>query len=199
MIEITDDEMRVLKGPNQIFDEWKAFLQFTQIYFKRRGIEHPVIVEIGTQNGHQKAHYEKFLDATHIGIDISDEWSRPDILGDSHAPETMAQLREALAGREVNLLFIDAFHTYEDAKKEHEDYGPMAKDIIAFHDIRHERGIEQLWLELKDKEAGNRNLSFMTIGYWKEGWCELGIGIIVKCEKGVIRPIIEEYRSKRNG
>jgi hypothetical protein len=199
MIEITDDAMRILKGPNQIFGEWKGFLQFAQVYFKRRGIEHPVIVEIGTQNGHQKAHYEKFLDATHIGIDISDEWSKPDILGDSHAPETMSRLTENLAGREVNLLFIDAFHTYEDAKAEYEKYGPMVKDIIAFHDIRHERGIEKLWLELEAKEAGNRNLSFMTIGYWKEGWCELGIGVIVKCEKEVIRPIIEEYRRKRNG
>jgi hypothetical protein len=199
MIEITDDEMRVLKGPNQIFDEWKCFLQFCQVYFKARGIEHPVVVEIGTQNGHQKAHYEKFLDAEHIGIDISDEWSKPDILGDSHAPETMATLKERLAGREVNLLFIDAFHTYEDAKVEYETYGLMAKDIIAFHDIRHERGIEELWLELRAKEAGNRSLSFMTIGYWKEGWCELGIGLIVKCDKETIRPIIGEYRRMRDG
>ena len=199
MIEITDDAMRVLKGPNQIFDEWKCFLQFAQVYFRARGIGHPVVVEIGTQNGRQKAHYEKFLDAEHIGIDITDEWSKPDILGDSHAPETMEKLKEQLAGRPINLLFIDAFHTEEAARAEYELYGPMAKDIIAFHDIRHERGIEKLWLDLRAKEAGNRNLSFMTIGYWKEGWCELGIGLIVKCDKETIRPIIEEYRRIKNG
>ena len=199
MIEITEDAMRALKGPNQIFDEWQCFLQFSQAYFQHRKIEHPVVVEIGTQNGHQKAFYEKFLDAEHIGIDISDEWSRPDILGDSHAPETMAKLKERLAGRGINLLFIDAFHTYEAALAEYELYGPMTSDIIAFHDIRHEKGIERLWLELKAKEAGNRAMSFMTIGYWKAGWCELGIGVIAKCGKAEMREIIAEYRSKRNG
>jgi hypothetical protein len=199
VIEITEDEMRVLKGPNQIFDEWKCFLQFSQAYFKYCGIARPVVVEIGTQNGHQKAHYEKFLDAEHIGIDISDEWSMPDILGDSHAPETMDQLALRLNGRPINLLFIDAFHTEEAARAEYELYGPMTSDIIAFHDIRHEKGIGDLWANLRKQEAGNTSLSFMTIGAWGQGWCELGIGIIAKRGKEDMREIIKAYRELRSG
>jgi hypothetical protein len=191
--------MRCLPGPNQIFDEWKCFLQFAQAYFKHCKVAHPVVVEIGTQNGHQKAFYETFLDATHIGIDISDEWSRPDILGDSHSPETVERLAEALGGQPINLLFVDAFHTYEDANAEYELYGPMVTDLIAFHDIRHEKGIGDLWADLRKREAGNRDLSFMTIGAWGQGWCELGIGIIAKRGKEDMREIIKAYREMRHG
>jgi len=194
MVEITDDEVRALKGPNQIFYEWKGFLQFAQLYFKHFGIAHPVVVEIGTQNGHQKAHYQKFLDAMHIGIDISTEFSVPDINGDSHAPETMTRLRAMLAGRPINLLFIDAFHTYEDAHVEYLDYGSMTTDIIALHDIRHERGIENLWNEIIEKERQNRERTFLTIGNWRNGWCELGIGIIAKRSKRALTEVLERYR-----
>ena len=69
MVRITDDELRVLKGPNQIFYEWKTYLQFVQIYFLVRKIMSPLVVEIGTQAGNQKAHYKRFLDAEYIGID----------------------------------------------------------------------------------------------------------------------------------
>jgi hypothetical protein len=194
MIEITDSELRSLRGPNQIFYEWKGYLQFVQLYFKHFKIACPLVVEIGTQAGSQKAHYERFLDATHIGIDISNEFSKPDILGDSHAPETMAKLKAILAGRPINLLFIDAFHTYEDAKAEYDHYGPLVIDIIAFHDIRHERGIEELWDEIKANEKQNRQLTFCEIGHWKNGWCELGIGIIVKRSRNELKEILDEYR-----
>ncbi|MDP2365362.1 MAG: hypothetical protein Q8M94_16530, partial [Ignavibacteria bacterium] len=176
---ITDDELRTLPGPNQIFYEWKIYLQFIKVYFEMRGILSPIIVEIGTQTGHQKAHYKKFLNGAHIGIDISDEFSKPDILGDSHTPETMAKLKEILNGREVNLLFIDALHTYKDALEEYESYGSITLDIIAFHDIRKKLGIRELWNDLCNRERRNPNLTFFSIGSWGNGWCELGIGMIV--------------------
>lgn len=199
MLEITEDSLRQLPGPNQIFDEWKCYLQFVQVYCNHRKIEHPVVVEIGTQNGHQKAFYEKFLDATHIGIDISAAFSKPDILGNSHASGTMVELQKMLGDRRINLLFIDAFHTYKDANAEYESYGPLVTDIIAFHDIRHEKGIGDLWSDLRKRESGNRNLSFLTIGAWGQGWCELGIGIIAKCKKEEMREIVKAYREMHNG
>ena len=193
MDEITDGALRMLKGPNQIFFEWKGYLQFCQLYCKYFAITKPVVVELGTQNGHQKAHYKKFLDAAHIGIDISSEYSRPDILGDTHAQETKDELNKRLAGRPVNILFIDAFHAYEDAKKDYEDYGQMAQDIVALHDIRHEKGIEQLWEEIKEAERGNPKSHLISIGHWKHGWCELGIGILVKKSQSELRPVLEAY------
>jgi len=183
MIDITDEALRALKGPNQIAGEWKKYLVFLKEYFKAHNIVNPVIVEIGTQYGHQKAHYEKFLDAVHIGIDISDKLSKPDILGNSHKPATVAVLLKVLNGKTINVLFLDGAHTYADTYADYCTYGPLVTDIIAFHDIRHEKEIGQLWRDLQAAEKENKNLTFLSIGAWGNGWCELGIGLIVKCNK----------------
>jgi len=194
---ITDSAVRSLKGPNQIFYEWKDYLLFVKSYFAIRGILNPVVVEIGVQNGRQKPHYQKFLDAVHIGIDISDKFCKPDILGDSHAPETMARLKAMLATRKINLLFIDACHTYEDALSEYESYGPLSKDIIAFHDIRHILGIGKLWHDINYKERFNKNRVSFSIGGWGGGWCELGIGVIVKHPRSELNDVVEEFQRTR--
>ena len=183
MIDITDDALRALKGPNQILGEWKMYLQFLQNYCKQFSITNPVVVEVGTQYGHQKAHYEKFLDAVHIGIDISDKYAKPDILGDSHSPATVTALKKMLDGRAINFLFLDGAHTYADTVSDYYAYGPMATDVIAFHDIRHEKEIGKLWADLQTAEKGNGGLTFLSIGAWGNGWCELGIGLIVKHNK----------------
>jgi len=183
MVKVTEAEVLSLAGPNQIFGEWKAYLQFLQSYCTEHSLLNPVIVELGAQHGRQKAHYERFLDATHIGIDMSDKWSKPDILGNTHAPETLKKLKALLDGRKINILFIDATHTYVDALADYLVYGPLASDIIAFHDIQHEKEIKQLWDEIRASEKDNPNMSFVDIGNWANGWCELGIGIIVKGER----------------
>jgi len=195
MVDITDREIVALgQGPNQIYYEWKTYLQFVQEYFKKRGILKPVVVEIGTQYGRQKAHYEKFLDAAYIGIDISDKLSRPDILGDSHNPETMVKLMAILGERKINLLFIDATHTFKDVLMEYLFYGPLVEDIIALHDIRHEKEVGMLWEDIQKREKDDPNITFMSIGTWGRGWCELGIGIIIKHNKDEIKEIMEEFR-----
>lgn len=183
MIDVTDEALRTLKGPNQIAGEWKTYLQFLQNYCKQFGIVNPIVVEIGTQYGHQKKHYEKFLDAVHIGIDVSDKYSKPDILGDSHNPSTITVLKKLLNGRSLNFLFIDGNHTYLDAIADYYAYGPLTTDIIAFHDIRHEKEIGRLWADLQTAEKENPGLTFLSIGAWGNGWCELGIGLIVKRNK----------------
>ena len=193
---IMDSEILALKGPNQIFHEWKGYLQFVQAYFMKCGIWHPVVVEIGVQMGRQKAHYEKFLDAIHIGIDISNKYGTPDILGDSHDPETVKKLREKLGGRPINLLFLDAMHTYADTLQDYETYGPMTSDIIAFHDIRHEAEIGRLWRDILIAGKGEKGLSFYTVGANGNGWCELGIGLIVKKGKDELKALTEKYRGK---
>lgn len=196
MITITDKELRLLKGPNQIFGEWKTFLQFAQLYFEKCGISKPIVVEIGTQNGRQKPFYEQFLDAIHIGIDISDKFSKPDILGDSHSPETMTKLKELLGDKKINLLFIDGAHTYRDALADYELYDSLTSDIIAFHDIRHEAEIGRLWEDLRAKGKNKSSVTFMSIGAWGNGWCELGIGLMVKHNKEELRTIVVELEKK---
>ncbi len=193
MIKVTEAEVLSLTGPNQIFGEWKAYLQFIQAYCIKHGIANPVIVELGSQHGRQKAHYQRFLDATHIGVDISDKLSKPDILGNTHSPETLKKLKALLGGKKINILFIDATHTYVDALADYVIYGPLVSDIIAFHDIQHEKEIGQLWKDLQASEKDNPDISFISIGAWANGWCELGIGIIVKRGQDKIKDITDGF------
>jgi len=57
--------------------------------------------------------------------------------GDSRSAEAIALFEKALAGRKLDLLFIDGDHTYEGVKSDHERYARFVKPggIIAFHDI----------------------------------------------------------------
>jgi predicted O-methyltransferase YrrM len=59
------------------------------------------------------------------------------VYGDSHKPETLAELADLLADDRVDLLFIDADHTYEGVKGDYETYSPLVRPggIVAFHDI----------------------------------------------------------------
>lgn len=180
MVEINDKELGSMLAPNQIYGEWKSYLKLLKWFFDARNIVNPVIVEIGTQGGNQKAHYEKFFDAVHIGVDKSDKYSKPDILGDSHDPETMAKLKAMLGPSDVNVVFIDANHEYEDVKQDYETYGPLAHDIVALHDISGVKSVGKLWMEIREQEKNNTDIEFLTIGAMHKGWCELGIGIIKK-------------------
>jgi predicted O-methyltransferase YrrM len=56
---------------------------------------------------------------------------------DSHKQQTLETARTALAGREVDVLFIDGDHTYDGVKRDFEMYGPLVSNggVIAFHDI----------------------------------------------------------------
>ena len=134
----------------QSTQEWRCFLGFVDTYFKDRDILNPVVVEIGVEWNRQKPFYELVLNAWHIGIDISDAAATPDILGDSHAPETLEKLKVALAGRTIDLLFIDANHDYQSVRRDYDTFAPLVKGLVAFHDIVVLPGPQQLWQELID-------------------------------------------------
>jgi predicted O-methyltransferase YrrM len=75
---------------------------------------------------------------------------------DSHSTATLANLREILGGREIDLLFIDADHTYEGVKQDFELYSPLVASggIIGFHDIAplapsEDYGVHRFWDEVK--------------------------------------------------
>ena len=183
-----------LEAPIQCREEWLAFLEYCASYFEHRGIEHPVVLEIGTRLNQQKPFHEQLLGARHIGIDITDAEGRPDIIGDSTAPETIERVRSMLAGRFVDLLFIDGDHGYEGVKRDYEIYGPLTRHIIAFHDINLEWqgvGIKQFWDELKIKEQ--QTFSFVSIDSWTEPEIRLGcatrigIGLAIRRNANEVR------------
>jgi|GEM_PF-1426839 len=142
--------------PAQHLAEWQFFLEICEMYFKKYEIDNPVIVELGAFRRMQKKFWERLLGAEHIDIDISDRGKTnvPDILGDTHNPETIKILKERLNGRFIDVLFIDAGHRYEDCKKDFEMYLPLCNGIVAFHDIGIKRENVDVWLfwnELKEK------------------------------------------------
>ena len=160
--------------------EWREFLELCERYLKNNIIVNPIAVELGTWNNKQKKFYEQLLGAKHIGINFRKKRGMPDIYGNTHDPKTIAKLKEMLNGQQINVLFIDASHLYEDVKKDYELYSPLCSDIVALHDInthRHEKGKEygvwKFWEELKAKE----NYSFIEISGKKN---HMGIGIITK-------------------
>ena len=96
----------------------------------------------------------------------------------SHAPRTFEKVKDLLAGRSIDLLFIDGDHSYNGVKKDFEMYSPLvAKDgTIAFHDIvdgaeASVGGVPRFWRELKQNR---RHLEFVKS--WQQGgW---GIGVL---------------------
>ena len=59
------------------------------------------------------------------------------VTGDSHSPQTLAQVARKLGSAKLDFLFIDGDHSYEGVKKDFEMYSPLVRagGIIAFHDI----------------------------------------------------------------
>jgi hypothetical protein len=174
---------------NQHIPEWRAFLEYVSGYFRVREIFRPIIVEIGILDGAQRRFYETFLGAEYIGIDIEPK-GPADIIGDSADPKTVATLKTILRGRQIGLLFIDGWHTYEAVKKDYEIYGPLTKHIIAIHDIHTPPldandpvDVRRLWNEIL---AENKTDTIITIQHHNPKRMDefngrpLGIGLVVK-------------------
>lgn len=69
------------------------------------------------------------------------------LFADSHDPESIEWAKEE---GPFDLIFIDADHSYEGAKKDFEQYSPLGKRV-ALHDISFEgvgMGVKQLWSEI---------------------------------------------------
>lgn len=177
------------KRLNQNVPEFREFLGFASGYFRAREISHPIVVEIGVLEGAQRRFYESMIGAEYIGIDINAK-GPADIKGDSAAPETVSKLKEKLAGRSIDLLFIDGLHTYEGAKADYEIYGPLTRHIIAIHDIHTPKlspsdtvDVARLWDEIL---VGNQADTIITIQRHNSidprsfNGRQLGIGILVK-------------------
>ena len=171
-----------LAAPIQNLKEWRYFLSFLDSYFMRHGIEHPVIVELGTRGNRQKPYYETLFGATHIGIDGCMTFE-PDIFGNTHEPGTLAALKERLAGKSINLLFIDADHAFRAVKQDYETYGPLTENIIALHDIFNKaEQVNQFWREIQEQDPEWMKLAIYN---WLPephvfAFMQFGIGLILK-------------------
>lgn len=175
------------KRPSQRRQEWLAYLEICEMYLKKHSIEKPVVVELGTYKNMQKKFYEQLLEAEHIGIDISEKMSIPDIKGDTHDPETLKRLKKRLNGRDINILFIDACHKFYDVRRDFEIYSPLCVDIVVFHDTeigrrggRKGHQVWRVWDNLKDIAYRNdENFLFFSIQHGHGP----GIGMMIREDK----------------
>jgi len=122
-------------APSQEKLEYFLFLQFVESYFQMRGVVKPMVVEIGVRGVAQASYYTKLLGADYLGIDIQEKKWDFIIQGDSTNPKTLQKLKDRLGGRPIDLLFIDGWHTYDVAKSDWDMYSPLAKHLVALHDI----------------------------------------------------------------
>jgi cephalosporin hydroxylase len=101
------------------------------------------------------------------------------IRGDSHSPDTLRAVRE-IVGPTVDLLFIDADHTYEGVRSDFEIYSPLVRSggLIAFRDIvdgppEAVGGVPRFWKELRERMPSEE-----IVADWSQGG--YGIGMIRK-------------------
>ncbi len=163
------------KKPGQQKQEYFYFLRWLWYHFK--GVDGPIVVEIGIRRGAQKRFYEQLFGARHIGIDITSTYAKPDILGNSQDVHTRRELESMLGAQKADLIFIDGDHSLTGVRRDYELYRDLAP-IIAIHDIHCTRidvAAGSFWRSLdKHKMLGYRFIEFFS----PEPPDHYGIGVI---------------------
>jgi len=183
------------KPPQQDPGEWMAFLEFVEGYFNNRYLSIPIIWEIGVRRGNQKRFWTDLLGYHHLGIDINPKFG-PDIVGDSASKETRTKAM-AKTGETPQLIFIDGNHKYESVCQDFRIWGPMATDLIAFHDVmmgkRAYENVRKMWGET----LANKYFNYTTVQFFTNRGRflkpkNMGIGVLVKwSEKCINHPLMK--------
>ena len=82
------------------------------------------------------------------------------IRADSHSPVTLDRCREILGDRPVDLLFIDADHSYAGVRSDYELYSPLVHrdGLICMHDVvpnpyNDAIEVDRFWREVEDERS----------------------------------------------
>jgi hypothetical protein len=112
-------------------------------------IDPDVVMEIGSMHGGTFFVWCRYFDSdTYISLDISNPvYEKKKRLFESFTDE----VRDSLAGDEIDFLFIDGDHSYDGVKSDFEMYSEFMSDggIIAFDDIYKDScGVARFWEEV---------------------------------------------------
>jgi predicted O-methyltransferase YrrM len=99
------------------------------------------------------------------------------VVGDSHTEETKSRVARLLRGQSLDVLFIDADHSYHGVRSDFEMYSPFVRKggIVIFHDIvEHSTEtpseVDRFWNEIKGRYAHREIVENLT-----QGWAGIGI------------------------
>jgi cephalosporin hydroxylase len=181
--------------PFQVPWEYAQFIEFA------KRIQPKVILEIGTADGGTLLAWSRIASEKIVSVDVPlnpmgwgyapvrqrlyREFSRGRphleihlIFGNSHTENTRKIVEDRLAGRKVDLLFIDGDHSYDGVRRDYELWKGLVRagGYIVFHDIlphtiSPDCKVDRLWNELKQKEKCTE-----IVADPKQGWA--GIGVI---------------------
>ena len=108
------------------------------------------------------------------------------LLGDSHTDEMVATVQHALDGRALDVILIDADHTYAGVRRDFESYSKLITPggLVAFHDIVPEStrpvasdveicpgDVARFWAEIRDTRPSTE-----FVESWEQGG--FGIGVL---------------------
>jgi predicted O-methyltransferase YrrM len=186
-------EQAIERGAIQKPDELQQFVEFLEGRDLRNVLEigtchggtlwlwcqlahpHAQIVSVDLPNGPFGGGYPDEAISKLIDYTTGYQWIQL-LRGDSHDEQMLKSVRRFLAGKKLDLLFIDGDHSYEGAKRDWEMYSPLVREdgIVVFHDIvEHDDPacqVDRLWNELKDDHDHKEFCSP------DRGWA--GIGVI---------------------
>lgn len=87
----------------------------------------------------------------------------------SCTPQALVLVADALqeAGSGIDVLFIDASHSYENVSRDYREYSPLVSTpgVIMFHDIVGNSGSSILWNELRQDRAYDAKVAFLDDEY----------------------------------
>jgi predicted O-methyltransferase YrrM len=134
--------------------------EFVRLLEDARQLNPQTVVEIGTHRGGTLYLWARLArpDATLISIDLpggkfgggyspfrapiyrrfAEKNQRLHLVrANSHSKATVEETQRLLAGRPIDLLFIDGDHTFEGVKKDWEMYSPLVRSegLVVFHDV----------------------------------------------------------------
>jgi predicted O-methyltransferase YrrM len=160
--------------------------EFTSLLGDVRKLAPKRILEIGTCKGGSLYIWTRLAqpDATIVSVDlpggkfgggysklrtpIYQRFARPQqklhlMRANSHAPETLTEVKKTFAGNQIDFLFIDGDHTYEGVKQDWEMYSPLVRKggLVAFHDVAGNYGethAKRCWDEVKGSFAHHEYL-----------------------------------------
>jgi cephalosporin hydroxylase len=137
--------------------------ELTEFLTLLANLEPHVIVEIGCDAGGTLWAWQQ-TGARVIGVDLPKagfstgrdlDTDAEIVYGDSHDTATRDALTKLLDGDPVDVLFIDADHTYAGVRTDYELYSPLVRPggTVAFHDIcvhpgRADVGVYLLWQQI---------------------------------------------------